>query len=109
MNRIKELRQERGWKQDELGEFIQVGKGSVSRYESEVRQLDPATIHALCDLLGCTADYLLGRSENRLPVINEEDGAILRAYHALPLEIRRAVDGLMEPYKPATESEKKMA
>ena len=101
MNRIKDLRQERGWKQDELGEMIKVGRGSVSRYESEVRQLDPATIHALCDLFGCTSDYLLGRSTFRDAVITEEQAELLRAYEALPLEIRRAVDVLMAPYRTA--------
>lgn len=103
MNRIKELRIENKWKQEELGEKIQVGKGSISRYELEQRQLDPATIGALCDLFGCTSDYLLGRSDFRDPVVTNEDAQLLQTYHALPLEIRRAVDGLMEPYRQAAE------
>ena len=106
MNRIKELRQARGWKQDELGEMIQVGKGSVSRYEAETRQLDPATIHALCDLFGCTSDYLLGRSSFRNPVITEEQAYILHTYSLLPPEIRRAVDVIMEPYAADAEEKK---
>ena len=99
MNRIRELREIRGWNQEELGQRLNVGKGSVSRYEAEKRQLDPATICALCDLFGCTADYLLCRSGSPDPVIGREDAAVLDAYHAAPLEIRRAVDGLLEPYR----------
>lgn len=98
MNRIKELRLEHGWKQDELGEMIQVGKGSVSRYEAEKRQLDPEAINDLCDLFGCTADYLLCRSSVRHPTVSEEDALLIHTYHALPLAIRQAVDGLMAPY-----------
>ena len=98
MNRIRELRELRGWKQEELGQKLNVGKGAISRYEGEKRQLDPATICALCDLFGCTADYLLGRSASPLPVISPEDAAVLDAYHALPLELRRAVDAILEPY-----------
>lgn len=101
MNRIRELRELRGWKQEELGQKLNVGKGAISRYEGEKRQLDPATICALCDLFGCTADYLLGRSGSPLPVINPEDAAVLDAYHALPLALRRAVDGILEPYRTA--------
>jgi hypothetical protein len=61
-----------------------------------------------CDLFGCTSDYLLGRSASPLPVISPEDAAVLDAYHALPLEIRKAVDGLLAPYRTAA-SEKRDA
>ena len=108
MNRIRELRELQGWKQEELGQRLNVGKGAISRYEGEKRQLDPATICALCDLFGCTADYLLGRSASPLPVISPEDAAVLAAYHTLPLEIRKAVDGLLAPYRAAA-SEKRDA
>lgn len=109
MNRIRELRDAQGWTQEDLGQRLNVGKGAVSRYEAEKRQLDPATICSLCDLFGCTADYLLGRSPSPLPVITPEDAAVLEAYHALPLELRRAVDGILEPYRASAASEKKDA
>ena len=99
MNRIRELRQARGWTQVQLGKRIGTAKSTVSGYESESHQLDPLLIHALCDLFGCTADYLLCRSGSPDPVIGREDAAVLDAYHAAPLEIRRAVDGLLEPYR----------
>ena len=85
MNRIRELRELQGWKQEDLGQRLNVGKGAISRYETEKRQLDPSTINALCDLFGCTADYLIGRSPSPLPVITPEDSAVLEAYRALPL------------------------
>ena len=106
MNRIRELRQAMGWTQAQLGKRIGAVKSTVSEYESEKHQLDPATIHALCDLFGCTADYLLGRSPSPRPVISPEDAAVLDAYHALPLEIRKAVDGLLEPYRAAAVEKK---
>lgn len=78
---------------------MNVTKATVSRYELEQHQLDPATICALCDLFGCTSDYLLGRSFSPAPVISDADAELLQIYHALPLEIRRAVDGLLAPYR----------
>lgn len=101
MNRIRELREENGWTQAQLGKRIGVAKTTITGYEREDRQPTPATICALCDLFGCTADYLLGRSASPLPVISPEDAAVLDAYHALPLAIRQAVDGLLEPYRAA--------
>lgn len=98
MNRIRELREAAGMYQDELGALLNVGKGAISRYELEKRQLDPPTICALCDFFGCTADYLLGRSDAQLPAVTPEQAAVLRAYDRLPLEIRKAVDGLLAPY-----------
>ena len=106
MNRIRDLRLGKGWTQDQLGKRIGVARNTVSGYESEQRQLDPGTISTLCDLFGCTADYLLGRSASPLPVISPEDASVLAAYHALPLELRRAVDAILEPYRTAA-SEKK--
>lgn len=106
MNRIRELREANGWTQTQLGKRIGVAKTTITGYEREDRQPTPATICALCDLFGCTADYLLGRSVSPLPVISPEDAAVLEAYHALPLEIRKAVDGLLEPYRAGVAEEK---
>lgn len=108
MNRIRELREANGWTQTQLGKRIGVAKTTITGYEREDRQPTPATICALCDLFGCTADYLLGRSASPLPVISPEDAAVLDAYHALPLELCRAVDGILAPYRSAA-SEKKDA
>ena len=99
MNRIRELRQARGWYQTDLAEKLKTAPNTISRYETGQRQLDPETICALCDLFGCTSDYLLGRSFSPAPVISDADAELLRIYHDLPLEIRRAVDGLLAPYR----------
>ena len=98
MNRIRELREASGWTQTQLGKKIGAARNTVSGYETEDRQLTPALICALCDIFGCTADYLLGRSDAQLPAVTSEQAAILRAYDSLPIEIRQAVDGLLAPY-----------
>ena len=99
MNRLKDLRIARGWQQSDVAKKLNVTKTTVSRYELGTRQLDPETICTLCDLFGCTSDYLLGRSFSPAPVISNADAELLQIYHALPLEIRRAVDGLLAPYR----------
>ena len=77
MNRIRELRQARGWTQAQLGARVGMAKTTISGYEKGDHQVDPEMICKLCDLFGCTADYLLGRTESPLPVISDEDARIL--------------------------------
>ena len=98
MNRIRDLRTSSGMSQAQLGAKIGCVGQTISKFENETRQLDPPTICALCDIFGCTADYLLGRSDVRRTSITPEQDAILRAYDSLPIEIRKAVDGLIAPY-----------
>ena len=98
MNRIRDLRTSSGMSQAQLGAKIGCVGQTISQFENETRQLDPPTICALCDIFGCTADYLLGRSDAQLPAVTSEQAAVLRAYDRLPLEIRKAVDSLLAPY-----------
>lgn len=95
MNRIRELREAAGMYQDELGERLNVGKGAISRYELEKRQLDPALICKLCDIFGCTADYLIGRSDTRLPAVTDRQAKILAAYDGLGDRDREIVDKIL--------------
>ena len=98
MNRLRELRQSRGWTQAQLGKRIGLAKTTISGYEKEDHHLDPPTILILCELFGCTADYLLGRSESRLPVISDEDARLLQAYHAASLRDRGLIDQILAAY-----------
>ena len=95
MNRIRELREAAGMYQDELGARLNVGKGAISRYELEKRQLDPPTICALCDIFGCTADYLLCRSDSRFPELTDEQARLLSAYAAADKRDRAYIDHLL--------------
>lgn len=104
MNRIKELRTAAGWTQTQLGKRIGAAKSTVSEYESEKHQLDPVLICTLCDLFGCTADYLLGRSEARSPVVSEEEVRVLLAWRAAPDHVKEAISILLFP--PSQEKKK---
>lgn len=83
MNRIRELRQENSWLQTDLAARLNTKPQTVSRYERGDRGLDLETILALCEIFGCTADYLLGRSEIRSFELSADEAALLTGYRRL--------------------------
>ena len=99
VNRIKDLRVSKGWTQDQLGEKVGCSGVAIGRYERALRDLDVATILRLCDIFGCTADYLLGRSPVAAPELSPEEEDMLLAWRAAPPEIRAIIDTALVPYK----------
>lgn len=83
MNRIRELRKEKRWLQSDLAVQLHTTQQSVGRYETEERGIDVETILALCDIFGCTADYLLGRSEIRSFELSADEAELLTGYRRL--------------------------
>lgn len=98
MNKLKQLRTEKGWQQRQLASMLHVNANTVSRYETEQLSLDAKTINQLCDIFGCTADYLLCRSDSPTPAISDEDAALLRAYHAADEHTKALVRLALEPF-----------
>lgn len=98
-NRIKELRVQKNMTQKDLALILNCAPTAVSKYELEQLGIDSEKINVLCDIFGCTADYLLCRSSSPSPVISEGDAAVLAAYHAAPREIRAIVDTALAPYQ----------
>ncbi|MEG0900365.1 MAG: XRE family transcriptional regulator [Oscillospiraceae bacterium] len=74
MNRIKELRQTKGWNQSDLGEKLQVQKSAVSKYETGKIPLTDETITKLSKIFEVSADYLLGNTSQPMPVNNHKRG-----------------------------------
>ena len=101
MNRIRELRQQMGWRQEDLAARLNTKRQTVGNYETGERGIDVDTINQLCDIFGCTADYLLCRSDNPHPVISDTDAVLLRAYHAATLRDRALVDQILQAYTEA--------
>lgn len=65
INRIKELREERGWTQEELGKKLNVNAPAISKYENGRTPLTDETIKKLAEIFDESADYILGLSNNR--------------------------------------------
>ena len=98
MNRLRELRQKHGWRQEDLAKLLNTKAQSVSYYENENRGMDVETIHKLCDIFGVTADYLLGRSEMPSPEISAEEWAVVAALRLADERTRQLVALALEPW-----------
>lgn len=61
MNRIADIRKERGLTQTDVGAYLGVTATAVSLYESGRRGVDLQTACALADLFDVSLDYLAGR------------------------------------------------
>ena len=99
VNRIKELRLAKGMKQTELASLLACARTAVSKYELGQLDVSSATICRLCDIFGCTADYLLGRSDRPDPELTPEEEQLLATWTAAPAEIRAIIDTALAPYQ----------
>ena len=61
--RMSELRKDRGLKQKEIAEVLNVAVSTVSNYETDSHEPDLTNLCKLADLLGVSTDYLLGRTD----------------------------------------------
>ena len=91
MNRIRELRQARNWRQADLASRLNTNQQTVGRSETEIRGLDVETIPKLCEIFGCSSDYLLGRSDLELPEFSDQELALLQGFRSLNMEGRNYV------------------
>ena len=98
MNRIRDLRIARGWRQKDLAEAMHTTHQSIARYEAGERGLDVDMICTLCDIFGVTADYLLCRSDNPQPAVSDADAELLRRYRKASFRDRELVDKVLSEY-----------
>lgn len=63
MQRLKELRTQRGLTQSQIGELLGVSCVTIARYEAGEREPSNAKLTTLANYFGVTVDYLMGREE----------------------------------------------
>ena len=87
MNRIKQLREEKGMSQVRLSIELEVSQETVSAYENGKHYPSVQSLIKLSDIFGVSCDYILGLSEERHNVIyhslNEQERKLFNLYKAL--------------------------
>ena len=86
-------------RQSDLAALLNCSATAISNYEVDVRDIDSSTINKLCDIFGCTSDFLLGRSVLPSAELTEEEAALLLAYRAADPHIKTGILALLEPYR----------
>ena len=72
-DRLRSIRDRRGFTQDELSYRLSIGQSQLARYENGRAEPTPEVIARLASELDVTADYLLGLSESPAGQLEEND------------------------------------
>lgn len=95
MNNIRIARKAKGLTQKELAAMVGVTQGNLSSWETDRWKPDIDTLKKLCEILECSADYLLGQVqpkqevayETALPVQSEQESQPENIYFHLAKEM----------------------
>lgn len=92
--RIKSFRQKKGYSQEQLARKLHLTQGAVSQWELGITSPSAPQISALADLLGTSADDLLGRTKPEASALTKElDSDLLKILQSLtPYQIQRVMD-----------------
>ena len=63
--RLRQLRLDKRLRQDQVARLVGVSKGAISAYETDIRQPSYDVLIRLANLYRVSADYLLGRTDDR--------------------------------------------
>lgn len=66
--RLKALRKESKITQEQLAQFLDVDQSMITKLENGTRSFNVTMIDKICSLFGCTEEYLLGESEDYIPL-----------------------------------------
>lgn len=65
VQRLKEIREDRDFKQREVASVLGMSQVVYSRYETRIRLIPIDKLDMLADFYGVSTDYLLGRTDEK--------------------------------------------
>lgn len=94
--RIKELRKESKLTQEQLAQYLQVDQTLVAKLENGSRSMNTTLVEKLCNLYGCSEEYLMGESNDYIPLnfsfrssgIQSEDLESIASINKIVMNIR---------------------
>ena len=98
--RLKELRVQRGYSQDELAKLLNTSRSRIGMYEQGRRQPDFEMQEAIADLFNVSIDYLFER-ENKDATIDPDSDLTSKAaelyaiYESLPPEKKHEFENFL--------------
>ncbi len=65
--RIRNLREDKDLKQEDLAKVLNCTQACYSHYESGKRDIPVEVLEKLADFYGVSVDYILGRTKEKMP------------------------------------------
>lgn len=84
MNRIAQLRRDKGATQKDLADLLHVSQGTISKWENDTHHPDYESLFLMADYFDVGVDYLLGYTDGKSPVIRR----MLQEYIANKYHVR---------------------
>ncbi len=72
MNRIKELRTEKGMLQSDLAKLLKIGQATISNWENGRTEPDQDALREMSKLFDASIDYILGNTDIKNPLTSED-------------------------------------
>lgn len=66
--RLKNLRKNSKLTQSQMAEYLEIDQSMVTKLENGSRVLNVTIIERICNLFGCSEEYLLGQSDAYIPL-----------------------------------------
>ncbi len=66
--RLKQLRKESKITQEQLAQYLDVDQTMITKMENGTRSLNVTLIEKICNLFGCSEDYLMGEDDVYIPL-----------------------------------------
>lgn len=108
MNRLRELRKEKGLTLEDVSERLEITSMSLSRYERGEREPKGEILFKLAKMYEVTPDYLLGwteeRNDNQNKILDNKDVILISIYD----EVKELTDSQKEEILNVIKSIKKM-
>ena len=94
--RLKELRKEGRITQTQMADYLGVDQTMITKLENGTRKLTVSLIDKVCNLFGCSEEYLIGEDDKYIPLnlafrsngIETEDLESIAAVNKIVMNIR---------------------
>ena len=94
--RIRDLRKEKGYSQQQMARKLHITQGAISQWENGTTTPAADQLSALADVFEITVDELLGREEKKPAIADGPGRGIVQKYKQLTPENQARISDLIE-------------
>lgn len=100
MNRIKKLREEFKFTQQDLADKLECSKSVIGLYESETRNPSLEVLIKLSEIFNCSIDYILCKTDKRNSITNNDKIFLVPVYGKISAGLPNWAEECLDGYLP---------